>query len=191
MTPHDKINKKATTHQTKNNSSIIELHFYLTFYLLDHFLQPKDKNTQHKLKISHLIFYSFSSLISSYFQSDIHSLLEAMEPKNWFVKGDKKKSEPHAFANPKNNLDIFFFSARISVGGGGTPIRFSKHSGLNYFLTNRETDALPSPLHNGFIQTKEANVPRTVIQTWDVRLHGPLKASTVMRTFGSTSNRTG
>lgn len=54
--------------------------FYLTFYSLDHFLQPKDKNTQHKLKISHLIVYNFSSLIIiSYFQSDIHTHLEAME----------------------------------------------------------------------------------------------------------------
>lgn len=52
---------------------------YFTFYLLDDFLQPKDKNTQHKLKISHLIVYNFSCLvISSYFQSDIHTHLEAM-----------------------------------------------------------------------------------------------------------------
>ena len=54
----------------------------LTFYSLDHFLQPKDKNTQHKLKISHLIVYNFSSLIIIlYFQSDIHTHLEAKEPR--------------------------------------------------------------------------------------------------------------
>lgn len=52
---------------------------FLTFYSLDHFLQLKD-NTQHKLKISHLIVYNSSSLvILLYFQSDIHTHLEATE----------------------------------------------------------------------------------------------------------------
>lgn len=108
----------TTTHQTKNTSSIIELHFYLTFYLLDHFLQPKDKNTQHKLKISHLIVYSFSSLISSYFQSDIHSLLEAMEPRNCFCQSWREKSEHHAFAHPNNNWKPFSFQPEVLEGAG-------------------------------------------------------------------------
>lgn len=51
---------------------------FYTFYLFDHFLQPRDKNTEHKLKIFHLIVYNFY-LIISYVQSDIHTHLEVKE----------------------------------------------------------------------------------------------------------------
>lgn len=85
--------------KTKKETTIV-LDFYLTFYSLDHFLQPKDKNTQHKLKISHLIVYNFSSLIIIlYFQSDIHTHLEAME-RDSVRHNLTGKSEPHASTLP-------------------------------------------------------------------------------------------
>lgn len=90
----------------------------LTFYLLDHFLQPKDKNTQHKLKISHLIVYSFSSLIIiSYFQSDIHTHLEAMElgssstRQTWL-----EKMYPKSLTSPTNQLP---HCCTVRTGSGG------------------------------------------------------------------------
>lgn len=91
------------------------------FYLLDHFLQPKDKNTQHKLKISHLIVYNFSYLIISYFQSDIHTHLEAMELgfsstcQCWLEK-------VNLMPTPKTqqiSYHIVLQSGQVGGGGGG------------------------------------------------------------------------
>lgn len=43
---------------SQENKTWLQLDFHLTFYLLYHFLQPNVKNTQHKLKISHLIVHN-------------------------------------------------------------------------------------------------------------------------------------
>lgn len=53
----------SSKHSPKTKTTIGPIFYWSFLYLLDHFLQPKDNNTQHKLKISHLIVYNFSSSI--------------------------------------------------------------------------------------------------------------------------------
>lgn len=99
------------TTKPRKQTTIVHLDFYLTFYLLDHFLQPKDKNTQHKLKISHLIVYNFSSLIIiSYFQSDIHTHHEAMELGFSSCQTWLKKVNLMPPPSPSKSVTILFYS---------------------------------------------------------------------------------
>lgn len=124
-----------TSPKPRKQTTIVQLDFYLTFYSLDHFLQPKDKNTQHKLKISHLIVYNFSSLIIiSYFQSDIHTHLEAVELRcsaptcqTWL---EKVNLMPPPSPQKTNHTILFYSQDRP---GRGVTNRFSFQNTMDAF----------------------------------------------------------
>ncbi len=133
---HSFLIDQTQTPKPRKQTTIVQLDFYLTFYSLDHFLQPKDKNTQHKLKISHLIVYNFSSLIIIFILSVWHSHSPWSHGTGiqFNMSNLTGKSEPHASTSPNKSVTILFYSQDRPGGRGFTnKILFSKYNGCIFF----------------------------------------------------------
>lgn len=122
------------TPKPRKQTTIVQLDFYLTFYLLDHFLQLKDKNTQHKLKISHLIVYNFSSLIIIFILSVWHSHSPWRHGTRiqFNMSNLTGKSEPHASTLPQH-ISYHIVLQSGQAWGVTNKILFSKYNGCIFF----------------------------------------------------------